>query len=310
MPMTAMRFTLPVPSRRLHACTWPLAFALLLAACSRHEAPSEAAPPPPMPMAALAAGGEAMRKAAAPQAMMAEAADAAAPQQQRHLAVRHDLRVELPAERLADAWTQVRDLCGQLRCELLSSSLRRESPRQPGGASLELRVAPQDVERLLGTLAGVARVVSHDTVSEDKTAEVIDVEAHIRNRTEFRDSLRAMLADRTTKRDLSDLLEIQRTLADTQAELDSRATQLKALMQLTQMQRVQIEFVPEASLASRGGANPIARAWREAGEVLAGSAGALITFAAAALPWLLAALPLLWIARRLWRRRRARKIGA
>jgi hypothetical protein len=36
----------------------------------------------------------------------------------------------------------------------------------------------------------VATIVSQNTVSEDKTAEVIDVEARIRNRTEFRDSLR------------------------------------------------------------------------------------------------------------------------
>lgn len=180
----------------------------------------------------------------------------------------------------------------------------------PGGASLEMRVAPEDVDRLLGGLAGTAHVLSHDTAVEDKTAEVIDVEAHMRNRTQLRDSLRAMLADRSTKRDLSDLLEIQRTLADTQAELDSAASQREALAQLTQMQRVRIGFVPTPSLVSGHGTHPVVRAWREAGEVLAASMATLITVAAAVLPWMVAGLPLPWIAHVLWRRRRARRIGA
>ncbi|HZF85769.1 MAG TPA: DUF4349 domain-containing protein, partial [Burkholderiaceae bacterium] len=92
--------------------------------------------------------------------------------------------------------------------------------------------------------------------------------------------------------------------------LDSAASQRQALAQLTQMQRVQIGFTPARSLASSGGTNPIARAWREAGDVLAGSMATLITVGAAALPWAVAGLPLLWGLRVLWRRRRARRIGA
>ena len=46
---------------------------------------------------------------------------------------------------------------------------------------------------------------------------------------------------------------------------------------------------------------------RNAGAVLAESVGALITFIAAVLPWLvLALLPCLWLVRVLWRRRRPR----
>ena len=49
------------------------------------------------------------------------------------------------------------------------------------------------------------------------------------------------------------------------------------------------------------------RALREAGSVLAESVGVLITFLAAVLPWLLlVGLPLAWLVRVLWRRRRAK----
>ena len=294
-----------------------LAAALSLAGCGRNSGHDEslarpAPPPAPMQAAAGYGGGVAMKEshsrmadtAAEPSA--AEASSAQDSPLQRFLAVRQDLNVEVPAEQLADAWGKVRDLCGTLKCELLSSSLLRETPQQPGNAVLEMRVEPADVEKLLGGLAGVANVVSHTTTSEDKTAEVIDVEARIKNRTEFRDSLRVMLRDTVTKRTMADLLAIQRTLSDTQAELDAIATQRKVLAQETSKQHIQIQFTPKRALVSNGdGYSPMRQALRNAGSVLAESVGALITFIAAVLPWLvLVVLPLGWLVRVLWRRRR------
>jgi len=288
--------------------------ALALSACERGRQggePSEAVAPPPPP-APMALSGAMHKRAPAQEAAGADASEPsgteAAP---RFLAVRQDLRVEVPAAQLADAWGKVRDLCGTLQCEVLSSSLLRETPQQPGGAQLEMRVLPTDVDRLLGGLAGVATVVSHTTNSDDKTAEVIDVEARIRNRTEFRDSLRVMLGDTVTKRTMADLLAIQRTLSDTQAELDAVAAQRKVLAQQTSKQHLQIEFTPKRELAGNAGNyNPMMQALRNAGAVLAESVASLITFVAAVLPWfVIVVLPVgalvRWCAGK-WRRRKAR----
>jgi hypothetical protein len=268
-----------------------LAGMLALAGCNqRHDTVSMEPAPPPAPMA----GGAGMKQSRAAN-VQAEDAAAAAPAQdemaQRFLAVRQELNVEVPQAQLADAWGQVRDLCATLRCELLTATLLRETPQQPGNALLEMRVAPADVDRLLGTLAGVATIVSQNTISEDKTTEVIDVEARIKNRTDFRDSLRLML------------------LSDTQAELDAMAAQRKLLEQQTSKQHIQIQFTPTRALVQGGTSySPIGRALRDAGHVLGESMGALITFVAAVLPWLvLVVLPLGWMLRALWRRRRARR---
>jgi len=297
---------------RTGAVLLALAAALSLAGCDRQRS-AESAAPASAPMSAPPMGyGGAMKaqRASAPQAEIAaslsDEARGGETALQRFLAVRQDLNVEVPAEQLADAWGKVRDLCGTLKCELLSSSLLRETPQQPGNALLEMRVEPADVDKLLGALAGVANVVSHTTTSEDKTSEVIDVEARIKNRTEFRDSLRVMLRDTVTKRTMADLLAIQRTLSDTQAELDAIATQRKVLAQQTSKQHIQIQFTPKRALVSGSdGYSPMAHALRNAGDVLAESVGALITFVAAALPWLLlVVLPVGWLVRVLWRRRR------
>ncbi|RTQ32283.1 DUF4349 domain-containing protein [Variovorax gossypii] len=289
-----------------------LAAALSLAGCNRNSGEAsvlaESAPPPaPMQAAAGYGGGMAMKEQRMRSAEPATDSQQDGTPLQRFLAVRQDLNVEVPAEQLADAWGKVRDLCGTLKCELLSSSLLRETPQQPGNAMLEMRVEPADVDKLLGGLAGVANVVSHTTTSEDKTAEVIDVEARIKNRTEFRDSLRTMLRDTVTKRTMTDLLAIQRTLSDTQAELDAIATQRKVLAQQTSKQHIQIQFSAKRALVSSGdGYSPMRHALRNAGSVLAESVGSLITFIAAVLPWLvLVVLPVGWLVRVLWRRRRA-----
>jgi hypothetical protein len=216
-----------------------LAGMLALAGCNqRHDTVSMEPAPPPAPMA----GGAGMKQSRAAN-VQAEDAAAAAPAQdemaQRFLAVRQELNVEVPQAQLADAWGQVRDLCATLRCELLTATLLRETPQQPGNA----------------------------------------------------------------------LLEIQRTLSDTQAELDAMAAQRKLLEQQTSKQHIQIQFTPTRALVQGGTSySPIGRALRDAGHVLGESMGALITFVAAVLPWLvLVVLPLGWMLRALWRRRRARR---
>lgn len=287
-----------------------LVLSLSLAACDQVQAPSEeaalveAAPPSaPAPQSLQRAGG----MGAGAQADLAAEPAAA----ERHIAVRQMLTVESPGDQLPDLFNKVRAQCGTLRCELLTASLRQETPRQAAGASLSLRVAPEDADKLLAALqGGGAVIVQQDTHSEDLTAQVIDVQAHIRNRTEFRDSLRALLARPDAQRALKDVLEIQRTLTQTQAELDSHAAQLKALQSRTRMQQIDIELRAERRVVSGGGSNPIARAWEQAGETLAYSAAAVITFVAAALPWLPVALLPLWGLRVLWRRRRARRLQA
>lgn len=295
--------------RAAAALSLVLVLAVVLVACGESAAP--------MREAAVAGDAAMMAKVGVAPAPMAMAPAPAAPEAaggtaqtavQKHIAVRHDIEVMLAADRIEAAWKAVGEQCAKLDCEVLNASLRRELRDQPGGAELQMRVAPKDLAALLGSVEGQGRVAAHNTASEDKTAQVIDVEAHIRNRTEFRDSLRALLKDNTGNRKLADVLEIQRTLSQTQAELDSNATQLKLLMQETTRQAVNVGFRPEVSLVDGGAANPIGNALRDAGRVMSNSVAGIITTVALLLPVLVVGLPLFWLLWRAWRwLRRPRK---
>lgn len=290
------------PSRPPALAAALIAAALALGACSAKDEPQAVSAP--ARDAAPEMSAKMMAGAPAPMAAVAGGAEAVAP---RHIAVSHALEVVVPAAQITEAWKAVADTCAKLDCEVVSSSVRKELRDQPGGAELEMRVNPKDAPQLLGQIDGVGRVASHNTSSEDKTAQVVDVEAHIKNRTEFRDSLRALLQQPGANRKLSDVLDIQQTLSQTQAELDSHATQLKLLMQQTTRQHVQVAFRPEVTLTEGRAANPIWTALRDAGQVMADSVASLITLVAAFIPWLVVLVPLVWGLRRAWAWRARRR---
>ncbi|ARU04284.1 hypothetical protein CCO03_05970 [Comamonas serinivorans] len=297
-----------------------LAVALLvgLAGCSRSEAPAATAEASLDEPAALAVQAEPTARAVQAEAgtAMDEAKVAArdasggagagdtplAPR--RFLAVRHQLQVEAPADQVAEVWAAVREACGRLDCDLVSAQLQRETAQTPVSAALSLRVAPQDYARLTGALSGGAKVVSDASSSEDLTAQVVDVEAHLKNRSEYRDSLRELLADKSVKRTLAELFQIRDTLAQVQAEIDSALTQRQLLEQQTAKQFVQMQFRAERGLQTATHYNPWREVLRDAVNLAAESTHALVRVVALVLPWGLALVALGW-ALRWWLRRRS-----
>ena len=320
MPRTSMAWPQASgPLRRIGLMLPVLALSAGLLGCSRSaEAPAAAAAAPAVQMEmrdTAGAGAPAPAPSVEFNAARAKGVSAAdqgsgvSAEAVRFLAISHQLVVQAPPALLADRWQAVRDACARLDCELESAELRRDAPQMPAGASLSMRVAPKDLNTLLAaigdTSAGV-QIMSHQTQSEDKTGEVVDVQAHLKNRLEYRDGLRELLNDKSTKRDLADLLAIRDALSNTQAEIDSALTRQKLLERQTSKQRVDISFQPQHTVTGST-FSPIAEAWRSAGMAMEQTVAAVVLASAYALP-LLALLVVPWAAWRLLRRRRRRTL--
>jgi hypothetical protein len=230
----------------------------------------------------------------------------------RYLLVRHKLEIVEPGMGLAKSIEAVVAYCGTIQCEMLSSSVTGENGALSPSGNVAVRVAPQDLNKFLDFVGKQGKISQHATESEDKSAAVVDVEAKIKNQTDFRDSLRKMLAKPGVS--IADLLQIQEKLAEAQAELDSEATQRKMLANETEKVFIEVAFRSEQRTTSRSAFAPIADALRESGSVLAESLAALITAVAAIIPWLIIIVPGLWVAvrfvRELRRRRAARKAAS
>jgi hypothetical protein len=168
-----------------------------------------------------------------------------------------------------------------------------------------LRVAPDDLNRLLGFLGKLGKILQHTTEREDKTTVVVDTEAKIKNLTSFRDNLRAMLAKPAAT--VRDLVEIQKQLTDTQSELDSETAQRKILANETEKIAVEILFRLETPSGNAGVFAQIRNALRESGSILAESTASLITTIVAIIPWLILILPLGWLLAKAWGKLKLRR---
>jgi len=230
----------------------------------------------------------------------------------RYMAVRHKLEIVESGSSVAKSIEAVVAFCGTIQCELLSSSVTNETAVLSPAGNIAARVAPQDLNKFLDFVGKQGKIAQHATESEDKTAAVVDVEAKLKNQTDFRDSLRKMLARPGVS--VADLLQIQEKLAEAQAELDSEATQRKMLANETEKVAVEVAFRSEQRTTSRSAFASVGEAFRDFASVLSDSLAALITAIAAIIPWLIVIIPGIWFltrfVRRLRRKRAERKAAS
>lgn len=218
--------------------------------------------------------------------------------ERKYIALRHHLQIETPAEQMQAAFDAAVKHCEALNCQLLSANYNKETPYSPPSASLSVRVPPRSVEIFLTGLSKNGEVLQHGRDSEDKTNQVVDTDARIKNLTSLRDRLRSMLDDKTAK--FKDLIEVERELANTQIELDSALSMRKILSLETDLVAVNINFTAKQGITEQGFFAPVAIALKNAGRVLMESFAAVITFVVSAIPWLLIGIPMLWLVRKFW----------
>jgi hypothetical protein len=292
----------------------------LLGACSDRQSFSKRAQPEGVAQASASAGrgavmsAEVERSAAskadaasfAKTAASAQAADAPggtpSAEAVRYIALRHSLTLETPAEKLKTVYEGLIKRCLPTQCELLIANYSRETDGNLPSASLEMRIQPKLADGFVASLNQEAEVLAHNRGSEDRTDQVIDVEAQLKNLTQLRDQLRSMLSQKQGS--LKDTLDVQRELANTQSRLDALTGTRKALANETEKVAVSIALQAKRESLPRQVWSPLKDAWHSIGEVMASSLAFIITFVAAVLPWLIIGLPVLWLARYLWRRRR------
>lgn len=275
-------------------------------ACGRHESASSASDvasavaPAPMALRAKMAGAE--RSFAAEQSLTEMSEPNADPK--KYIALRHHLQIETSVEQMQEAFDATVKHCEALNCQMLSANYQRETPYSPPSASLSIRVLPRNVEVFLTGLAKSGEIMQHSREAEDKTNQVVDTDARIKNLTELRDRLRAMLADKSAK--FKDIIDVERELANTQSQLDSFMSMRKILAQETDLVAMNIDFMAKQGVTEQGFFAPVLRALKDAGHVFMESIAAVITFVMSAVPWLLIGIPMLLLLRKFWLRIKAK----
>lgn len=219
----------------------------------------------------------------------------------RFVATKHSLEMIASEVNLQKSWQAIIDYCGTIPCEVLSSSITAKTDQALPSGRIALRVEPRELKKLLSFVESQGRVAEHSTESEDKTGQVLDTEAKIKNLTTFRDSLGAMLSRPSVT--VKDAIDIQEQLSNVQSQLDSETAGRKTLANETEKVAVDVSFRVEVSASGRGGFRQIWNALRDSGSILAESTAWLIMAVMTLLPWTIVVAMLLWILVR-WIRRR------
>jgi hypothetical protein len=188
--------------------------------------------------------------------------------------------------------------CEMLNCQPLSANYNKETQYRPPSASLSLRVPPRSVEIFLTGLSKNGEVIQHGRDSEDKTNQVVDTDARIKNLTSLRDRLRSMLDDKTAK--FKDIIEVERELANTQSELDGLSSMRKILSLETDLVAVNIDFTAKQGITEHVFFTPVLSSIKNAGRVMMESFAGVITFVMSAIPWLIIGVPVIWLLRKNW----------
>lgn len=277
---------------------------LMLTACSQQDSASatsninNAAPMKKMAADSIGGGQQRLIESTLAEPDSAETNHSAQFATQKYIALRHHLQIETSPEKMQMSFDAAIKHCEMLNGQLLNASFNRQTPYSPPSASLSLRVPPKNVGLFLTGLAKNGEVTQHSRDSEDKTNQVIDADARIKNLTDLRDRLRLMLGDKAAK--FKDIIDVERELANTQSELDSIVNMRKVLALETDLVAVNIDFSASQGITEQGFFAPVARALKNAGQVMMESFGAVITFVVGVIPWLLIGIPLIWLARKYW----------
>jgi chromosome segregation ATPase len=221
----------------------------------------------------------------------------------RHIAYSHRYAIEAERAKLRAVLDAHLARCKQLDCEVVNQSYQEENDNQPPSANLMVRVAHKDIASFTEALkSGDGRVKSQSTTAEDKTLQVVDIEARVTNLQQLRERYRKLLAD--PKAGIKEAVEIERALAQAQSELDSLAAQRRVLAQQTERELFEIGYQARRSAIERSLFEPVKDALLSFADVFMRSVGALISFVAASLVWI-ALLVVLGLLIRRWRRRRS-----
>jgi hypothetical protein len=202
---------------------------------------------------------------------------------------------------------------GPANCYVTNSSLDAIGQKEGASGILSMRATEPWVRKFeAGVNEGLkpfgASVYSTNRGAEELTAQIVDNEARLRSMTAHRDALQKMLDDKPGR--LSDLLEIQQALAQSQGEIDARQSLVAALRLRVSMSVITFYYQAEYAPAAQSIWRPVTDAFGDFVPAFARTLGAIIEVVAALLPILVfgaIAVAVLTYGYRWWSRRRVRK---
>ncbi|ESQ89730.1 hypothetical protein ABENE_13375 [Asticcacaulis benevestitus DSM 16100 = ATCC BAA-896] len=201
---------------------------------------------------------------------------------------------------------------GQAACQMISM----RADNNPGSGfvrkTLELRVTPEWMKIWQGQLSANlknsnAHIFSQNVTSEDLSLQIVDTDAHLKNKLALRDRLLNIIKNNPGK--IGDLVEAETQLSQVQSDIDSAQSTLAVLQKRVATTHLTLTYQSEAAAASHNTFSPVTDAFRNILNNMMIMLGIIISAAAFLIPLLIVIVPLIWLFVKWFRKRKASKIG-
>ena len=170
-------------------------------------------------------------------------------------------------------------------------------------ATIELKIPATRFDQAVSGLRPVGRVESVQTQAQDVGEEYVDLAARNANARRLEERLLALLATRTGK--LEDVLAVERELARVRQEIDVQEGRLRYLRSRVAVSTLTVTLhEPSPVVGDYPGSSPIAEAFRDMWRNFIGFLAGFIASLGFLVPLALILAALIWVLRRLRRRRR------
>lgn len=222
----------------------------------------------------------------------------------RQLAYEHEVVIDAAPDRLAAVHAAGVAACRTATpagCTLLASRVD-SGPR--AAAHLKFRARPDVIPTLLQALGRDAALASQSTRAEDLSGPIADSARQLAMLEDYRNRLEALRA--RAGGDIDALIKVNRELAEVQASIETAQGERAVLTRRVATELLEVDIRTDRRQSFW---TPIGVALTEFGGDLAKGVSIAISALAYLLPWLVMLAVALWLARVLWRRRRARVIA-
>ncbi|MDZ5649067.1 DUF4349 domain-containing protein [Nitrospirillum sp. BR 11828] len=225
--------------------------------------------------------------------------------QGKYVAVSHSYTLRLPADAVEAVQRRHLEICIKLGCEVVESQMNRNGNRAWVTAHTSVRLPPAALASFTADLtAPPVEVTAHSETSEDKTLAVLDVDKRLETKLALRERLTTLLHQTNTK-NVSDLLNVEHTLAQVQGDIESATAQRDYLRAQTEMVKIDIRYEgaqPDEPKPDGIDWRPLKNAAKDFIDILVESLANVMTFTARILPWTPVVVLAGWLARLVWRR--------
>ncbi len=218
------------------------------------------------------------------------------------IAYTYEYGYRLGSDEIGDVQSKHADLCekkGPQLCRIINMT-QSGGEGDYGTGMLEMQVAAAQARSFGTELSKIVSDGGGDTVNsnvtgEDLSKQIVDTEARLRARTLLRDRLMEVL--RSRKGTVAELVQAERGVAQVNEEIDQASSWLAEMKGRVAFSKVTVNYMT-GSPSGGGFIEPIRDGFGSFGAILGATIGAMITFIAFTLPWLLLIALGIW----LWRR--------